>query len=69
MDEAEIVRTLRRWAAVDDEHREDLLRRCLAVLDQGECRGLSDDELEMLAAAGDVHERGSCDGISGRGDR
>ena len=68
MDEAEIARILQRWMESEGEYREDLLRRCLAVLGQGDSeefsgadsgefgyKVLSDDDLELLAAAGDFY--------------
>lgn len=71
MDEASIARVLRHdSSAGTEEFREDLLRRCLAVLASGgdreggadlpepaDCRLLEDSELDMLAAAGDLAMR------------
>lgn len=57
MDDKGIERVLRRGFAPPGEAvREGLLRRCLAALDEGqdECAELADDELDMLAAAGDA---------------
>ena len=52
MDEAKITQALKQWAKVDDAFCEDLLQQCLAVLDQGDCAELEDEQLDMLAAAG-----------------
>ena len=54
MDEIEIARALKRWARPDDAFGEELLQRCLAVLRQGDGAVLDDEDLEMLAAAGDA---------------
>lgn len=52
MDEAKIAQALQQWAKVDDTFCEELLQQCLAVLDQGDCTELEDEQLDMLAAAG-----------------
>lgn len=52
MDEAKIAQALQQWAKVDDAFCEELLQQCLAVLDQGDCTELEDEQLDMLAAAG-----------------
>ena len=54
MDEVQIANALKQWAKPDDGFREELLQRCLDVLDQNGCMELADSDLEMLAAAGDV---------------
>ena len=53
MDEAEVKRILKRWATADDAFREELLQRCLTELGRGSGAKLADDDLELLAAAGD----------------
>ena len=59
MDEERIARILSRgFSDGTESFRDDLLDRCLAVLgaeDQG--RVVSDEELELLAAAGDPFKR------------
>ena len=55
MDEVKIADILKRWAKTDEDFCEDLLRRCLDVLDEGDCAELEDSELDMLAAAGDIY--------------
>ena len=52
MDEARIGRILKQWAQPDPAFREDLLQRCLLVLDRDGGAQLDDASLEMLAAAG-----------------
>ena len=57
MDEVSIVRVLR--AGVSDGNEafcEELLQRCLAVLDSGGTEGfLDDDTLDLLSAASDAN--------------
>ena len=55
MDEADVKQALKRWAHADDAFGEELLQRCQAVLCQDDCVELEDEELEMLAAAGDAY--------------
>ena len=65
MDEHEIAKILRQdLSKGTEEFRDTLLKRCLAVLDS-ENTGLSleDDELEMLAAAGDLCAAPSCEDL------
>ena len=54
MEEKEITMVLEKdYSEGTDTFREELLARCLDVLDMGEApRKLSDDELDMLSAAG-----------------
>ncbi len=55
MDNDRIISALRRDLSVGTERfRDELLRRCLSELDQPEGIPLSDDELDMLAAASGV---------------
>ena len=35
-----------------EKFRDELLARCLEIINENECRELEDEELEMLAAAG-----------------
>lgn len=54
MDEHDLERILRQDLAQGTEaFRDDLLARCLAELSSQDAAELSDDELELLAAAGD----------------
>ena len=55
MNEEEIARILGKgFSAGTESFRDDLLKRCLAALDaEDEARVVPDDELELLAAAGD----------------
>ena len=56
VDEREIAKVLQQDLSKGTEaFRDALLRRCLDVLDSdNDGRSLDDDELEMLAAAGDL---------------
>ena len=54
MTEQEIIRILSQDRSVGTEaFRDELLARCLEVLDSESVYEVSDDELELLAAAGD----------------
>ena len=57
-DEEKIARALRfRFSDGSEQFRDDLLDRCLRVLDADDApRALEDDELELLAAAGSPYE-------------
>ncbi len=52
-------------SAGTEAFRESLLGRCLGALGGG-ARGLSDDELEMLSAAGDVATLADASGLDRR---
>ena len=57
MDERDVERILSHdFAAEATEFHDRLLDRCLAVLRQNGFRVLEDEDLEMLAAAGNPHE-------------
>lgn len=60
MDEIQIAQLLAQdYSAGTEDFREDLLGRCLAVLDQAdEGTPLSDDEIDFLAAAGNPFATG-----------
>jgi hypothetical protein len=53
-------------SAGTEAFRESLLGRCLGALGGGGARGLSDDELEMLSAAGDVASLADASGLDRR---
>lgn len=53
MNEQEVTRILQLDLSIGTEaFRDALLQRCLAVLDTKEVASLDDDELDLLAAAG-----------------
>lgn len=53
MEEKDIERILRQGFPLPGEaSRDDLLQRCLALIDEADVREIADEELEMLAAAG-----------------
>lgn len=52
MNENRITRALKQWASPDKEFGEELLQRCLTVIDEADCYEIDDSDLEMLAAAG-----------------
>ena len=55
MDEADIARLLKHdFSQMNEQFAEQLLQRALAVLGKGDVIELSDEDLEMLAAAGNV---------------